>query len=85
MQLAPWTEMQQKLGPMDFSNPEDHKLAATAYLDQKRALQPLREGDADRFFSTGNRAWVSLPGGKYPQFTHDEAILQYNQFLQKYR
>jgi muramidase (phage lysozyme) len=78
-----FNDMQKRVGPMDFQEPDQH-LAATAYLDNIGALEPLRNGDVDGFLNEASQTdgWASLPGGEQPRgITRDQAKALYEQFL----
>ncbi len=83
LQEGTFNDMQKRVGPMDFQEPDQH-LAATAYLDNLKALEPLRNGDIDQFLRNASTSagWASLPEGKQDRgITTDQAKALYEQFL----
>ncbi len=78
-----FNDMQKRVGPMNFQEPDQY-LAATAYLDNIKALEPLRNGDVDGFLNEAGQTdgWASLPGGQQPRgITPEQAKMMYEQFL----
>lgn len=86
IQQGTFNDMQKRVGPMDFQEPDQH-LASAAYLDKLGGLEPLRNGDVDGFLDEASvlRGWASLPphGHQTRGFSTDQAKALYEQYLRK--
>jgi hypothetical protein len=79
--------MKEKIGPLDFRE-RDQRLAAIAYLDTLKALEPLRRGDVGAFLDAASQSagWASLPPHGTQQqagMTKEKARVLYEQFLRQ--